>query len=192
MLYSIETSDGFSRRNRGERDFLVELKDHTLNVDSRLRNEAQALLATELRYQGLCKEEFRAKRRLEVADLRSKRTSPYIPVADKQTLGPFTFGTVNGKRTRKEADPHFAQGGQPKVYDYIPPRTFVAEEALDPQEIPVTWLHEFSEYLFMSLLLPYDPAHFIADKLEGLARKVLINFAWRDIREHQPAPVKGD
>lgn len=191
MTPRIETCNGFDKRNQGKRDFFIELKNGVFYVDENLEDEAPALLATELRYSKLSVQQFREQRSKEVTELRSKRASLYIPLLEKHVIWPFAFGVIDGKDTRKRADPHFIQGGQPRVYEYIPPRTFVVEEAIGRKERPVIWLHEFTEYLLM-VILPYDPAHFIADKIEGLARQIFFNFSRGDVRQHQPSSVKVD
>lgn len=79
---------------------------------------------------------------------------------------------VNGKTVRDLYYLDFVQGGNDKVYSFIPKNEIWIEDCINPKEIPYIILHEAHErYLMKHKKLNYDSAHTLASKMELKYRK---------------------
>ena len=171
--------NGFWYRNHINPDFMFGFQGKTFLYDKKLTADEtpKQLIKYDLLFsKAKDSRSYWKLRRAKIAKLKKLRSSKITfekSIVWKLSLKIFTLAIVNGAYLRKYFDPHFIQGGQTKVYSYIPKGFFIVEKALDKREIPVVFMHEILEYFLMSPKRNYQRSHDIADKLERYVRKIL-------------------
>lgn len=171
-----EAIHGLEYRNHISPDFMFGYINGKFLYDRRLllNETVEQLQAYEEPYINTrTPEEYWEIRNKEVAKLKEKRPSEITfdqSVVRQINLVLFTFAVINGAFIRQYFDSQFVQGGQHNVYSYVPKLWFVAEKALDKREIPLVFVHEFSEYLLMFVHKNYQDCHAVADWVERKIR----------------------
>ncbi|MDE2095610.1 MAG: hypothetical protein KGL39_00005, partial [Patescibacteria group bacterium] len=154
---------------------------------ARLRAEKRGLSESRAYDIGIRKDkEERAKSKGRFAGSKESDSSPiidktgYIDIPGDGSESPIRVFLVDGGLIRSRNKVDFLEGGNGMVYGWIPRNQIWLESGLDPHELSVVGLHEFTERVAMLRLgLNYDHAHEIASKIEFTHRP---DFSQQDLR----------